>query len=250
MTPVTVLDGAWRRLSPCSEERARELVASGKARLVSESPRVIQIEAIIPLPHQEPLESDPLRGKRLLLHICCAPCATYTARHLGILGATVTGHWYNPNIQPYSEHEKRRETLARYAEQVGLSVCWESGYDVVAFLRSVVGHEAFGERCALCYQLRLERTAQAAAQGSFDLFSTTLLISPYQNLETIRTLGVALGQRYGVPFYFENLRKGFAEHHRLAREHGLYQQRHCGCLYSEWESLDPSALTRERLPRG
>jgi len=250
MTPVTVLDGAGQRLSPCSEERARELIASGKARLVSESPWVIQLEAIIPLPHKEPPRPDPLCGQRLLLHVCCAPCATFTARHLGALGAIVTGYWYNPNIQPYSEHEKRRETLARYVETVGLPVRWEPGYDTVTFLRHVVGHEAFGERCALCYQLRLEGTARAAAQGGFDLFSTTLLISPYQNLEVIHTLGEALGQRYGVPFYFENLRKGFTEHHRLAQEHDLYQQRYCGCLYSEWESLDPTAPTHARHPRG
>jgi len=250
MTPVTVLDRAGQQLSPCSEKRARELVASGKARLVSECPWVIQLEAVIPLPRPELPQPDPLRGKRLLLHICCAPCATFTASHFSELGAIVTGYWYNPNIQPYSEHEKRRETLARYAEAVSLPVHWQPGYETVTFLQRVVGHEAFGERCILCYQLRLEGTARAAAQGGFHLFSTTLLISPYQNQQAIRTLGEALGQRYGVPFYFENLRRGFAEHHRLAQEHELYQQRYCGCLYSEWESLDPTAPTRTRRPRG
>ncbi|MBC7317393.1 MAG: epoxyqueuosine reductase QueH, partial [Chloroflexi bacterium] len=84
------------------------------------------------------------------------------------------------------------------------------------------------------------------AEGGFDLFSTTLLISLYQNLQILRALGEEMGRIYGIPFYFENLRRGFAEHHRLAEEHGLYRQRYCGCLYSEWESLDPNAPTHRR----
>jgi hypothetical protein len=247
---VTVLDGDGKRLSPCSEERAAALVAAGKARLVSESPQVIQIAAVVSLPQPQPPGAESLLGRRILLHICCAPCATFTAQHLGARGAAVTGYWYNPNIQPYSEHEKRRGTLARYAEEVGLSVLWEPRYDTVSFLRCVVGHEGPGERCALCYRLRLEQTASAAARGGFDLFSTTLLISPYQQVEAIRAIGEELSQCHGVSFYFENLRRGFSEHHRLAREHSLYQQRYCGCLYSEWESLDPAAPTRRRDPKG
>ncbi len=245
MSRVIVLDGEGKRLADCTRERAETLLASGRAKVVSADPFTIQLDAVVPLP-QPKAEEDPLRGKRLLLHICCGPCATFTVRYFRERGAEVTGYWYNPNIHPYSEYLKRRETLARYAEEIGLSVFWEARYDAVEFFRRVAGHEAFGERCALCYHLRLEGAARFAAEGGFDLFSTTLLISPYQNLRAIRALGEELGSLYGTPFYFENLRRGFAEHHRLAEEHGLYRQRYCGCLYSEWESLDPNAPTRRR----
>jgi hypothetical protein len=165
------------------------------------------------------------------------------------LGAQVTGYWYNPNIHPYGEHELRREALAGYAAQVELDVIWEPGYEMPAFLRAVVGREEQGARCAICYRMRLERAAQAAAQRGLDAFTTTLLISPYQDLHTIEGIGQELAAAYGVMFYYENLRRGFAEHHRLAREHGLYRQRYCGCLYSEWEARDRAAATR-RPPRG
>lgn len=243
MSRVIVLDSEGKRLADCSEEKAQRLLASGKARLVSQEPFTIQLEAVIRLPQRQ-AEEDPLRGKRLLLHICCGPCATFTVRYLRERGAEVTGYWYNPNIHPYSEYLKRREALAQYAQEIGLPILWGAPYDAVEFFRRVAGHEAFGERCALCYRLRLEGTARAAAEGGFDLFSTTLLISPYQNLPIIRALGEELSHAYGVAFYFENLRRGFAEHHRLAEAHGLYRQRYCGCLYSEWESLDPHAPTR------
>ena len=83
----------------------------------------------------------------LLLHICCAPCATYTVQHLLDRDIQVTGYWFNPNIQPFSEHEKRRECLASYASRSRLPVIWEHGYQLVDFVRAVVGHEEYRERC-------------------------------------------------------------------------------------------------------
>jgi len=156
----------------------------------------------------------------------------------------VTGYWFNPNIQPYSEHERRREALAKFAEAVSLPVIWEPGYEMVAFLRAVAGRERFRERCAICYRLRLERTARVAAERGFAAITTTLLISPYQDQQAIRTLGEELARAQGLAFYFENFRRGFAEHHRLAKEYDLYRQRYCGCVYSEWEALDRQATTR------
>lgn len=174
--------------------------------------------------------------KRILLHICCAPCSTYSVKSLREGGWEVTGHWFNPNIHPYSEHEKRRGTLARYAEEIALGVLWEPGYEMPAFLRTVVGHERFRERCSLCYRLRLERTAQVAAAQGYDTMTTTLLISPYQDQQALRSIGEELASAYGLQFYYEDFRQGFAEHYRLARGHGLYMQRYCGCIYSEWEA--------------
>ncbi|NLG26436.1 MAG: epoxyqueuosine reductase QueH [Chloroflexi bacterium] len=187
-------------------------------------------------------------GKRLLLHICCGPCATWSVQRLRAEGWDVTGYWFNPNVHPYSEHERRRENLASFAGQVQLPVQWEPGYEMPAFLRAVAGHEAFRERCAICYRMRLERAARAAAEGGYDAYCTTLLISPYQDQAALRTIGDDLGSRYGMPFHFENLRRGYAETPRLSREYNLYRQHYCGCIYSEWEALEQSQARQSRTP--
>ena len=247
MKYARVTDSRGFELAPCPEDRARELMRSGPADCVSEDPLTIRLRREINLPQRAPRASEePLHGKRVLLHICCGPCATYTVRRLREVGAEVTGYWFNPNIHPFSEHEKRRETVERYGQEISLPLIIEPAYEMPIFFQLVVGHERFRERCLLCYQLRLERTAQVAAMHGYDAFTTTLLISPYQDQAAIHRIGDEAGAIHGVAFYFENLRRGFAEHHQLAREHGLYQQRYCGCLYSEWEAIDRNATTHQR----
>jgi predicted adenine nucleotide alpha hydrolase (AANH) superfamily ATPase len=238
MSLVTVVDAGGQRLSPCSPEKAQRMLAEGKATLLSENPLVIQLSYAVSLVPR-PAEIRPLRpgaGKRLLLHICCGPCSTYTIKRLREQGFEVTGFWYNPNIHPFSEHERRRECIQVYARDVGLAVIeWEQ-YEMPAYFRAVVGHETFGERCALCYRMRLERTADVAQQKGFAVFSTTLLISPYQQQALIHSIGDELASQRGLEFYFENLRRGWSERGHMAREHHLYQQQYCGCIYSEWEA--------------
>ena len=174
-------------------------------------------------------------GKRILLHVCCGPCGTYPVNRLREEGFEVTGFWYNPNVHPWMEHERRRESLARYAEEVGLPVIWHPTYEMPRFLRNVAGQERFRERCRWCYRMRLMKTARVAVERGFDAFTTTLLISPYQDQDLIRTIGEAAAEQYEVPFYFENFRRGWSERGRLTREHDLYRQQYCGCIYSEWE---------------
>lgn len=246
MKQAIVWDAAGKKLAPCSAAKALALVQAGQAELISQEPLTIRLHKTVTLPQRPTPEPPALAGQTVLLHICCAPCATFTVRWLRSLAAQVTGHWFNPNIHPFSEHQRRRETLERYAQEIALPVIWEEGYEAPAFFRAVVGHEAFRERCALCYRLRLERTARVAAERGFAFFSTTLLISPYQDQRALRQIGEELSARYGIKFYGENLRRGFAEHHRLAEEAGLYRQRYCGCLYSEWEALDRQAWTEPR----
>ena len=238
MTTAIVLDRAGQRLSPCAAAKAWELVESGQAALVCPDPLTIQLPYAVALPTRPPEEA--YQGQRLLLHICCGPCATYSVQRLREVGFDLTGYWHNPNIHPFGEHELRRESLLAYARAVELPLLQSEGYDMVAFLRRVTGHERRGERCAICYEMRLTATAQAASEGGYDAISTTLLISPYQDQRLIREIGERVAAAHGVAFYYENLRRGWAERGRLAREHGLYQQRYCGCLYSEWEALSPT----------
>jgi predicted adenine nucleotide alpha hydrolase (AANH) superfamily ATPase len=262
MLRVAVLDAAGQHLSPCSLEKAQRMLAEGKATVVSENPLAIQLSykvspfvgrgavSLKPQPELAP-PVKPGAGKRLLLHICCGPCSTYTIKRLREQGFNVTGFWYNPNIHPFAEHERRRECIEDYARAVGLEMIeWEE-YEMPAYFRAVAGHETLGERCALCYRLRLERTAQVAQQNGFNAFSTTLLISPYQQQALIHSIGDELASQLGTPsrvlggggleFYFENLRRGWSERGHMAREHHLYQQQYCGCIYSEWEAAERSA---------
>jgi len=237
MRKARVLDAEGKELSPTDEEKARRLLAQGKAVLVSQDPLTIRLAYSVemPLRPEQGEERPPGEGKRLLLHVCCAPCATYTLRRLRELGFEVTGFWYNPNIHPFAEHERRRESLARYAQEVALPMLWHEDYDMPLYFRAVVGHEKLGERCALCYRLRLEKTAQVAAEQGFHAFTTTLLISPYQDQDLLRRLGEEVAAERGVEFFFENFRRGWGERGRLAKEHHLYRQQYCGCIYSEWE---------------
>lgn len=247
MKHASVLDARGSRLSPCSAEKARRLVALGRAQLVSEDPLVIRLPYVVDLPKAR--EDGQAEGLSILVHVCCAPCATYTVKRLRERGFEVSGFWFNPNVHPYSEHERRRETLARYAEEIGLPIIWEPGYEMPAFLRAVVGHEQYGERCRICYRLRLARTADVAKRGGFDAITTTLLISPYQDQAAIRRTGQELASAQGMDFYFENFRRGFTEHRRLSKEHNLYMQRYCGCIYSEWEANDRQASTLPQAGR-
>jgi hypothetical protein len=252
MAEAIVLDSGGQRLAPCSRQKALKLLAAGKATLLSEAPLTIQLPYAVSLPPSPETvpQVQPGAGKSVLLHICCGPCGTYTIKRLREQGFEVRGFWYNPNIHPFGEHERRRECVRLYAEGIDLPMLWSEGYDMPAYFRAVAGHEAFGERCAICYRLRLARTAQMARQEGFDAFTTTLLISPYQQQALIREIGEELAREQGVAFYFENFRQGWCERGPMAREHEMYEQRYCGCVYSEWEARDPSASTARRHKRG
>lgn len=246
---ATVLDAAGRRLSPTGRERALTLVSEGRADLVTEDPLTIRLRRTVALPSRDraaaPAPPD-YRGAPLLVHTCCGPCATYSVAHLRGLGWHVEGYWANPNIHPFSEHERRREALEGYAARIGLPMHWAESYRLVEFLRALAGHERPGERCARCYRLRLDETAAAAAAGGFRAITTTLLISPYQDQAALRRFGEEVAAAHGVGFFYDNLRRGYADSRRLAREAGLYMQRYCGCLFSEWEARDPVARAARR----
>jgi predicted adenine nucleotide alpha hydrolase (AANH) superfamily ATPase len=185
---------------------------------------------------------------RLLLHTCCAPCSTYSVVHFRGRGWDVTGFWYNPNIHPYLEHQKRRLSMESYSARVLLPMVWSEEYEMPRFLREVAERAAKLERCAVCYQMRLERPAVMARQLGCDAFSTTLLISPYQDHAVLRQVGDEVGASHGLPFHYEDLRGGWSQRCRLAKEYGLYRQRYCGCIYSEWERFRVAALATAKFP--
>lgn len=170
---------------------------------------------------------------KILMHICCAPCALYPVKALRERGVSVQGLWFNPNIHPFTEYAGRLDAVRRLQHAWRLDVEYIDDYGLTEFVRQVAHAEE--RRCEYCYTVRLERTARRAKEGGFDAFTTSLLVSPHQKSDMMRAVGKMVQDRHSVEFYGEDFRKGFAEGRRLSRDLGLYRQKYCGCIYSEME---------------
>ena len=170
---------------------------------------------------------------RVLLHICCANCVIYPSRRMREKGERVVGFFFNPNIHPYQEYQKRLETLKQYSGQSSLDVIYRDDYLLEEFLKNVSPNPE--GRCLYCYTTRLEATAREAKRNGFDGFSTTLLYSIFQKHDLIRKTGEHLAERIDIPFYYEDFRPGWKEGVNVSKAMGLYRQQYCGCIYSEKE---------------
>jgi predicted adenine nucleotide alpha hydrolase (AANH) superfamily ATPase len=170
----------------------------------------------------------------LLFHCCCGPCTAGCLASLAEEGVSPRLFWYNPNIHPWTEYQSRRDSLAALAGAKNLNIEMIDEYGLRVFIRETwAGGE--GDRCGRCYATRLEKTASFAAQAGFDTFSTSLLVSPYQNHDAIRRTGEEMARRYGVAFLYRDFRPRFREGQAAARGMGLYMQKYCGCVFSEEE---------------
>lgn len=169
--------------------------------------------------------------KKILAHICCAPCFAAPYYHLKDEGWQVHGFWYNLNIHPYQEYQKRLNTLQKFAEVEDIPLIIKDEYELEKFLRQAAFRE--GDRCRSCYYDRLKYAAIIAKKGNFDFFTTTLLYSKFQKHELILEIGEALGKEYGIPFYYQDFRKYWKEGIELSKQKEMYRQQYCGCIYSE-----------------
>ncbi|MDJ0818577.1 MAG: epoxyqueuosine reductase QueH [Desulfobacterales bacterium] len=179
---------------------------------------------------------------KLLLHICCAPCAIYPVQTLRAGSMKVMGFFYRHNIHPYSECLKRQDALETYAREIGLRVISQDGYELENFIQNVVYRET--DRCHYCYHDRLKTTALMAKRGKFDYFSTTLLYSKFQNHDLIKSIGDAAGRNAGVPFFYEDFRPGWKEGIKKSKDLNMYRQQYCGCIYSEKDRFYHQEKTR------
>lgn len=168
-----------------------------------------------------------------LLHICCAPCSIMCIRSLREEGIEPTGYWFNPNIHPKKEYQNRKNALIEYARSLDMRLVCEGEYGLRGFLSAI--YPNFDDRCGYCYACRLRAAAQYAAEHGFSSFSTTLLISPYQNHELLRQTGEQAAAEFGVSFLYRDFRPFFREGQEKARELALYLQKYCGCIFSEEE---------------
>jgi predicted adenine nucleotide alpha hydrolase (AANH) superfamily ATPase len=175
---------------------------------------------------------------KLLLHTCCAPCSIQCVEELGGENVKPDLFWYNPNIHPYTEYRARLDAIKAFADEKKLSLVTEEEYDLRSFIMETfpfIDSSGKNERCAVCYTMRLERTAQKAAESGYDAFSTTLLISPYQAHELIRQRGEEIAAKHNIKFVYRDFRPYFREGQNKARAAGYYMQKYCGCIYSEEE---------------
>lgn len=177
------------------------------------------------------------RREKLLLHVCCAPCASYCLEYLTQC-FDVTVYFYNPNITDESEYRLRLDTLYRLLEARGDDLpCIDGGYDPGAFMHAVRGFEDApegGARCDICFALRLDATARYAAEHGFDCFTTSLSISPHKDAEALYRIATAAAEKYGIRTLPVDFKKhgGYQISCVLSRELGLYRQNFCGCEFS------------------
>jgi len=174
--------------------------------------------------------------KRMLLHICCAPCSTSVIERLKE-EYEVTLFFYNPNIEPLEEYGERLEEAKRFASETGTKLI-VGGYDNAAWREAIKGYEAEperGKRCDICFDIRFKKTAEYAASNGFDIFTTTLSVSSHKDHLVINGIGSRLAEETGVKFYQANFKKGdgFKRSLELSKVHHLKRQNYCGCLFSK-----------------
>ena len=143
--------------------------------------------------------------------------------------------WFNPNIHPQFEWDRRLENLQIAADHYGVQL-FREGVCLEDYWKSKSYMDEFGSRCAMCYDIRMDNTAKYAAEHGYDSFTTTLLVSPYQQHDLIAEVCQAKADKYGVEFRYYDFRPGFREGQNMARDIGLYRQKYCGCIFSLEES--------------
>ena len=183
--------------------------------------------------------------QKILLHACCAPCTAGVHDQLKN-DYDVTFFWYNPNIFPKAEHDRRLNELLNFCDKLGIKILfadysWEDKHNY--WLKKIKGLEdepERGQRCEKCFQIRLEATAIIAAQtnkhhtNSYDFFSAELSISPHKKAEMINRIGKRVGEKFGLPFYPADFKKqdGFQKANKISKKYNLYRQSYCGCEFS------------------
>lgn len=178
------------------------------------------------------------------MHLCCGPCTAYPLTVLRDEGITVEGFFYNPNIHPFKEFQKRLNALEIVSEKMGLQVDYIREYGLQEYLRHVVFHE--NDRCAICYDIRLVATVLHAKGIGADAFTTTLLYSRYQKHDLICKKAEKLSKKYNIPFYYQDFREGWEQGIEMSKEMDLYRQPYCGCIYSEQERYDKQFRNKQK----
>ena len=178
--------------------------------------------------------------KKLLLHSCCGPCSSYVISYLTNY-FDITILYYNPNIYPYDEYLKRKQEQIKLINEIDCSNnldIMDCDYDNDLYEKCIIGLEnepERGNRCMVCYNLRMEKTAKMAKEYNYDYFCTTLSVSPYKNSEWINEIGETLQNKYNINWLYSDFKKkdGYKQSILLSKKYNLYRQDYCGCIYSK-----------------
>ena len=189
---------------------------------------------------------------KLLLHTCCAPCTIYPLEQALKDGYNdITLFYYNPNIHPQNEYYKRKDELCKIVDLFKYEDLFKGGfrtrpyeYDPKEFFDNVSDYDQPKKRCFGCWSFRMQKTAEAAKQNNYDAFTSTLLVSPYQDNSVLKKIGEQMAQDYDVSFYYKDFQKGFKEAHKKAHEKGIYCQNYCGCVFSVMEREERRGTAR------
>lgn len=197
--------------------------------------------------YQKELEKiiDSFNGERksLLLHSCCAPCSSYVMEYLSRY-FDITVLFYNPNIYPQEEYEKRLSEEKRLIAEAFPNIKLITvGYDAEEYYKAVEGYEHLGEnsaRCYKCYEFRMKKAAELGVK--FDYFTTTLSISPYKHAEWINELGARIEGEFGAKYLPADFKKkgGYQRSIELCKVYNIYRQNYCGCKFSKEEAENKS----------
>ncbi len=189
-------------------------------------------------------EKEAFKRPKLLIHSCCAPCSSYVLEYLSDY-FEITVYYYNPNIYPEEEYSRRAAEQEELIQQMPSKnpVRFIKGeYEPEKYYERIKGHEndsEGGDRCTLCYRLRLEEAAKAAREGGYEFFTTTLTISPHKDAVRLNEIGEVMAAIYGVLFLPSDFKKrnGYKRSIELSNEYGLYRQDYCGCVFSKKSGL-------------
>lgn len=176
---------------------------------------------------------------KLLLHSCCGPCSSYVITYLKDY-FDITILYYNPNIEPHEEYEKRKNEQIKLINELNVPSLslMDTEYENNIYREYVKGYEdnpEGGSRCHLCYELRLKKTVELAKINGFEYFGTTLTVSPYKNASILNMLGEKLSKEYNVLWLYSDFKKkdGYKKSIELSKKYELYRQDYCGCLFSK-----------------
>ena len=179
----------------------------------------------------------------ILLHSCCAPCSSHVISVLKDY-FDITILYYNPNISPIQEYEKRKQEQINFIKQLDCGIkIMDCDYDNDVYEECIKGLEnekEGGARCLKCFRLRLEKTAKLASINNFDYFCTTLTVSSYKNSQVINNIGKELMNIYNVKWLYSDFKKeeGYKHSIVLSKQYNLYRQDYCGCIYSIRNKID------------
>ncbi len=179
----------------------------------------------------------------MLLHVCCGPCAVYPGKVLKEKNIDFDAYFYNPNVHPLDEFNKRRDSALKWAEKENMKMIISDEYSEEPWMRM---ENQKRNRCHMCYDLRIKEVCSFAKQNGYTSVTSTLLVSPYQDHDHIIELFKKYSEKKNIDFFYHDFRTGFREGQNIAKEMDLYRQKYCGCL----PSIQESSYMRRKTQKG